>query len=1126
MLGLGTATMAAAQTASCLPAGRLASVEGSVQVRRAQTEAWLDARAGHSLCAGDTITVRSPGRAAIRLDNDVLVRLDERSTLTLREVAPDQNTELGLSEGIAHVLSRFRKKLGVVAPFINALVDGTEFTVVADADGRSRVVVAEGRVRATNAQGETLLAASEAAESETGAATPPRSVAVRPLDAVAWAIHYPQVVWLDAARLGALPPDIGDAVREAQTLGARGRHDQALATLLAVPEASRPPAVQAMLAGTQLALGRVAEARRLLEPPEVADSPEGLAVRSVLATAGLQSDGLALAEAAAQRAPESTAAALARSYALQGARRLPEARAAAVAATTLDEANPVAWARRAELELTLGEAAAGGQSALTALSLDRNVHRAAAMHGYAALIEGDWALARSVLDEAVLADGADPLAHYARGLALLRWGQREAGRGELEMAVLLDPSNAAWRNLLAQTYQEQGRAGLAADQLDLARRLDPASPLPWAVEATQDLAEARPSRALKNSEEARQRNDARSTLRPSVLGASDLAARSLQSARAYEDLGQREFALRDATRSLQEWPSDRPSLDSLARALTETEYAEPARLAAWTQAGLRQSPGQWPLPSQYLMPTLPGLDGAQVLSLHEATPLLERRPLHLGATVLGGNASTRGASALGSWSNDQQQIDLSAMHYRRDGETSDGDVRLRSARLHGQWTVAPQFTLHAEFGESRRESGDPYEPLFANNASNGGRVDIEQSRTLVGARYWDPATGGEWLAAASRSVIHLRSSQPLSAPLPPGSRFDVSNEGRPNDVALQGHGRFEDWTWTTGFDVHHANLSDANLLSIGIPGVPPIASGPTPIRYRADRTYLNLDSPDLGPWTLRGGVRRVRASENPENSGGNAQRLGSRLSETQGALGTELRLNSQTRWHLSWFETAARPAWQTASLEPVMFNGELRELRLPTLGARGYALASTLDATDAWDTRWIARVRRDRYSYNDTTCGADDCGRWHRDQFLLAAHRALGKGLSAGLSLGRSGDIRDEAPQSDLANLSQLRTDRRSIQLGAEPGSGWLLNTEVMNIHQSARTGSASNPESTRSEFWIWNASARWNVSREWTLMLLGRNLLDKSFRYADSISDQPADWMNLAPGRRVTLQLRWAMSP
>ncbi|MES2890323.1 MAG: FecR domain-containing protein, partial [Pseudomonadota bacterium] len=104
-------------------------MEGPVEVRVAGGSAWAAAQPAQTLCTGDTLAVRSLGRAAVVLPNDVVLRLDQGSVLTLQAFAPEKASELGLVQGALHVLTRFTKRFGVITPYLNAMVDGTEFTV-------------------------------------------------------------------------------------------------------------------------------------------------------------------------------------------------------------------------------------------------------------------------------------------------------------------------------------------------------------------------------------------------------------------------------------------------------------------------------------------------------------------------------------------------------------------------------------------------------------------------------------------------------------------------------------------------------------------------------------------------------------------------------------------------------------------------------------------------------------------------------------------------------------------------------------------------------------------------------------------------------------------------------------
>ena len=75
------------------PAGHLAATEGRIEVRAAGEGQWRIATPRQPLCPGDQVAVRGPGRAAVVLAQDVLVRLDHNTTLTLPGPAPVDGLE-------------------------------------------------------------------------------------------------------------------------------------------------------------------------------------------------------------------------------------------------------------------------------------------------------------------------------------------------------------------------------------------------------------------------------------------------------------------------------------------------------------------------------------------------------------------------------------------------------------------------------------------------------------------------------------------------------------------------------------------------------------------------------------------------------------------------------------------------------------------------------------------------------------------------------------------------------------------------------------------------------------------------------------------------------------------------
>jgi hypothetical protein len=69
------------------PAGRFASIEGRVQIRGDNQEAWRAAKQADRLCKGDSIRVGEKSRAAVLLVNEAVLRLDQNTTMRLVNIS-------------------------------------------------------------------------------------------------------------------------------------------------------------------------------------------------------------------------------------------------------------------------------------------------------------------------------------------------------------------------------------------------------------------------------------------------------------------------------------------------------------------------------------------------------------------------------------------------------------------------------------------------------------------------------------------------------------------------------------------------------------------------------------------------------------------------------------------------------------------------------------------------------------------------------------------------------------------------------------------------------------------------------------------------------------------------------
>ncbi|OGP91170.1 MAG: hypothetical protein A2157_02010 [Deltaproteobacteria bacterium RBG_16_47_11] len=163
-------------------AGKVVSIQGTVQVRMSGETQWQTVKLNNTYCPGDTIRVLDRSRADIALINQPVLRLDQNTTLTLRGVKEEKTSIVELLKGAAHFFSRAPKNLDVNTAFVNAGIEGTEFFIRVE-DDKTFLSVFEGKVLASNEAGRLTVASNQSAVAERGKA-PEFRVVVKPRDAV------------------------------------------------------------------------------------------------------------------------------------------------------------------------------------------------------------------------------------------------------------------------------------------------------------------------------------------------------------------------------------------------------------------------------------------------------------------------------------------------------------------------------------------------------------------------------------------------------------------------------------------------------------------------------------------------------------------------------------------------------------------------------------------------------------------------------------------------------------------------------------------------------------------------------------------------------------------------------
>ena len=188
----GAITPVAAEKTEKSWVSKVISVQGDVAVKRHGETSWQIVRLNDTLFAGDQVRVDANSRAGIVLRNDAVLRLDQNTTLVFAEIEKETTFIFRLLNGAANFFSRRPRSLKILTPFVNGVVEGTEFYVQVDVD-QTRIDLFEGRLLAFNPHGEVKLSGGQGATALEG--SPPQGrLLVRPRDSVQWALYYPPIL--------------------------------------------------------------------------------------------------------------------------------------------------------------------------------------------------------------------------------------------------------------------------------------------------------------------------------------------------------------------------------------------------------------------------------------------------------------------------------------------------------------------------------------------------------------------------------------------------------------------------------------------------------------------------------------------------------------------------------------------------------------------------------------------------------------------------------------------------------------------------------------------------------------------------------------------------------------------
>jgi Flp pilus assembly protein TadD, contains TPR repeats len=732
LLAITIPNMASADTRCENPAAILESAEGAVEWAAGDNDTWQKAERGASFCYGDKVRVVEQ-RAALRLANETLVRLQENSLITL--LPEEKGFWFGLIEGAGHFLSRTPKQFTIKAPYLNAAVDGTEFVVIAQPQ-ENRVAVVEGAVRVNNDFGEVHL--SEGTQTSATANSPPSAVqSIRLRDAAEWVLYYPPLIVQISA-----PAQI-------ETLIQQENYAEALAQLTA---AELTPETAALAASLAYHIGNTSQGEELLtqilhKSPNQAEALALQALRTLIN--GDSEDALARTTQLISTHPKKPSVLLAHAYAQQSHGNIEEALKTNLQAQALIPDNLFVLARTAELQLSVGNTRAAQKLINKALSQAPQHSRLNTLAGFIALNRFATSKAQNHFQAAITSNSNEPLARLGLALALIQKGKIDEGRAQMEMAVLLDPTSSLLRSYLGKTYATQNQNDWADTQYQLAKNLDPNDPTPWFYQAHLKHEENKPGEALRLITTAIEKNDNRAVYRSRMLLDSDVAARSANQVNIYKKFGLHESAKYSAGENASENPEDYGARYATVVAFNDDSNT-PVLIARESFIARLQAPiGTKELSvgiSETGLLILPWVSPSHV-NTHEYTSLYSPRGMHGNAKTFLGNQNSRGYQWQLQNVSSRTSISAGQYDYQTDGyrENNDLNAHINEIVLQHQHNDSLKLLITGTTSEER--FGDLINAVNSPSFDDNIRKHHDLETILLGGAYQLPARTTLFLSA-------------------------------------------------------------------------------------------------------------------------------------------------------------------------------------------------------------------------------------------------------------------------------------------------------------------------------------------------------------------------------------------
>lgn len=503
----------------------LVEKENIVQVAPAGAS-WVEAQLHQELKTYDKVRTGDESRALIKIADGTTQRVDENTVTAVRPAqgaagAPTVRVE----QGKAFFYSREKgREMNVETPAANGAIRGTEFVVQVAAGGRTTITMLDGELALSNSAGSINVHSGEEAHVSPGQ-RPTKTAALYALNSVQWCLYYAGV--LDPAEF-TITGRSAEAYREGDLLRA-------------LEEYKRSGGGSALYrAQLYLAVGQVDKARAVLQR---ANGRGRDALLTLIAAVTYK-------ERAEPATPATATEWIAESYYRQSRADLNGALEAAERALEIDKSFGFAWTRVAELEFSFGRIPQAQNALERGLILAPRNPAAHSLRGFLFSAENRINDAKAAFELAKQIDGALGDAWLGHGLCLIRQGEAEAGRRELQIAATLEPNRSVFHSYVGKAFSNVGVESKARLEFGRARQLDPKDPTPWLYSAIENRQDSRINEAVRDLEKSLELNENRRVYRSQFLLDQDRAVRSANLAAIYQENGMFDVSVREATRGV------------------------------------------------------------------------------------------------------------------------------------------------------------------------------------------------------------------------------------------------------------------------------------------------------------------------------------------------------------------------------------------------------------------------------------------------------------------------------------------------------------------------------------------------------------------------------------------------